>query len=279
MRFNHVFFVLLLLSTVSAFALPRRATDGARPGVGLLLTPVARPVSALAGYASNRVSPVHSDDPRSRDELVDENTRLRQQLIRLESELSRLEIAAAEKAKYTDDVTQVAVAGSAPGQGDGLLLQGSTMTGLQSGMFALHDQAVVGTLVSGRGGTQVRLVTDPQTRVQAYFVSFRQSGRSTSQPSSAGTYVKLPLGIRLVEGRGGNLMVCRNIPMEDIKTSGLQKGDWVVVDDADWAPVQHRRIGVVSEIRDSGKLMAEIVIKPEVNLLRLSRVMVLKPEN
>ncbi|HEX8913831.1 MAG TPA: hypothetical protein VF796_15895 [Humisphaera sp.] len=282
MRFNHVFFLIMLLAGLSAFAVPRRFTDGGRPLIGAVFSPVARPVRSVASAVTNRVSPPATDDPRPRDDVYRENMALRQQQVALQNDVQRLSMALGEQKKYNEPVTAVAVAGAVSEQGDSLLLSGSTLTGLENATFALADRNVIGRLVAGRGGTQVRLVTHPQSKIMGYFGKFqtvsRPATRPGDEPEQATSFVPLPLGTRLILGVGQNKMVCLNVPLEDIRKSGLAPGDWVFINDSDWSAVRDRAIGVVKGFRGTGKLMATIDIEPHTNLLRLGEVMVRKSE-
>jgi hypothetical protein len=144
----------------------------------------------------------------------------------------------------------------------------------------LNEQNVVGTLVSGRIGTQVRLVTDKQSRIQARFGTFRTVEPETTKPGTRpaapeSRFVYYKLDARLVEGQGGGRMICRNLAIADVRREGLKPGDWAVVDDPEWPQLHDRRIGIVKEIRTSDHMMAEIEIRPERDLLRLREVMVM----
>jgi cell shape-determining protein MreC len=144
----------------------------------------------------------------------------------------------------------------------------------------LYEHNVVGTLVSGRVGAQVRLVTDKQSRIRARFGSFRsidpENKPGTTKPSAAETrFVPYKLNEVLVEGQGNGKMVSRNLPLADVRREGLKAGDWVVASDPDWPELNDRRIGKVQEIRTADHMMAEIEITPERDLMRLREVMVL----
>jgi hypothetical protein len=301
MRFNHVFYTLLGLSGVSAFALPPAYTEPLRPKVGVLLAPVAQPARSIAGWATGRWgSPEPRLDDRPADAVYAENQELKVANARMAHELDDLRKIATEWEKVgplRDRCTAVTVAGgdAALGTRDSLSLKGGAWSGLADGMYVLRDRDVVGRLVTGKVGAQVRLVTDPQTKVRAYFGTFRKpakvakpgatvvvGGPAGAPPADADApeFVRLNLPVKLVEGAGHGKMVCRNLPFADaVDREGLKVGDWAMIEDPDWPKdLQGWRLGVVTAVRKTNRMMAEIEVQPERNLLLLSEVMVLTKE-
>lgn len=304
MRFNHVFYALLGISGVGAFAVPPTFSDAARPKLTALFTPVARPARAVGAWATGRWgAPEPRLDQRPADTVYAENQALKAANVKMAYELDGLRQVVAEWNKVgplKDRCTAVAVVGNDASLGvrDALSLQSGSMAGLTDGMFVLRDQNVVGRLVTGKLGAQVRLVTDPQTKVYAYFGSFRKPDKSAAKHKTAveigpggsavvaepadedaPVFVRLNLPVKLVEGAGHGTMVCRNIPYADaVDREGLKIGDWAVIEDREWKDLQGWRLGVVTDIRKTNRMFAEIEIKPESNLLQLREVMVLTKE-
>jgi hypothetical protein len=156
-------------------------------------------------------------------------------------------------------------------------------------MWVVYPGGIVGTLQrSGVAGGQVRLVTNPGFRVTAYFSGLRRKpddaggGKNASKSdAAAGEFQRLNNDRVLVEGAGRGQMVVRHQKMADVQAWGLQKGDWVVLDDADWsARLRGLRIGRVAAIttQRESPLFAEIRITPDADLRKLQEVMVLSKE-
>lgn len=288
MRFTHVYYLLLALSALSAFVIPQRFTDGGRPMVATLLTPVAQPARAVAAWATGRFNPpAPRGDGRPSEQLFQENDELRLANVKLIYDLEELRKVNGEREKLGDVrelCTPVAVIGNDPGQRDALAVRTTNLGNMHDGMYVLNDRDVVGTLITGKAGAQVRLVTDPQSRILAYFGSFRRSGKPDTQPAKGGSsdvpgmqFVRVALPTHLIEGTGRGKMICRNIPYADVEKAGLNAGDWVVVDDpACPKSLQGRRLGTVSSIGKSASMMALIEIKPQSDLLSLREVMILR---
>jgi len=284
-RFNQVFYLLLLLSAVSAFLLPQGVTDRLRPAAGVVLWPVARPSRSIAGWATGRTGPGVPADTRPADVIVSENLDLKHTVARLQYELDEFRKRDAEYAKLgplRDLCRPVPVIG-VESERDVLTIGGSSLSGLADRMPVLHDRYIVGALQNvGLGGAQVMLLTDPRSRVRAHFASFRKVGGRAAAPADAGgeaaamQFVRLDLPVKLVEGAGNGRMICRNIPAPEIAKAGLAEGDWAVLDEPEWpGPVQGRRLGVIRKIVTGNKLMAEIEIRPDIDLKALKEVMVL----
>lgn len=277
MRFNHVFYLLLTVSAASAFLLPQGTTDAARPMVGAVLTPVAQPSRAVASWATGRWVPAERHDTRPTDQIFQENEELRLANVQLTYELAEMRKVLAEREKL-GDIQEFCVPVTVLGRDDNrdaLTLRSAAIDGNAEKLFALNDRGVVGTLIAGgKAGGQVRLITDPQSRVQAYFGTFRKTGNDKSNGGTT-QFVRLKLPSKLVEGAGKNRMVCRNLPYADVVQADLKVGDWAVVDDNEWPrELQGRRLGVVTKITKGAKLMAEIQIEPESDLLKLNEVMI-----
>ena len=286
MRFNHVFAILLFLSALSAF-FGGRVSEAVRPNVGVLFSPVSQPTRALAHWATGRLAgPAPRLDDRPRETVFTENQALRQENLILSNELVELRRINGERwnlGALRDRCTPLAVVGSDAGERESLLLRSGTLSGLRDGMYVLHDHDIVGTLVTGTASAHVRLVTDRQSKVEAGFGTFRNVGnRPATQPSAAGAtsgFTRLDLPPRVLEGNGKGAMISRTIPHSEVVRVGLQRGDWAILEDPAWHPdLKGRRLGVVTDIRVSSRMMAEIEIKPDGDLLQLREVMVLTKE-
>src|SRR5947199_248959 len=89
LRFNHVFLGLMLLSGLSAFVIPQKYSDRVRNIQGVF-APVARPISALAGWAHGRIAPEKVSDKRQDEDIRRENDELRVALASVEGQLEAL---------------------------------------------------------------------------------------------------------------------------------------------------------------------------------------------
>jgi hypothetical protein len=287
-RFNHVFYSLLVLCVLSAFVLPARYTES-KPRISALFTPVAAPSRSVVAWVTGNSKPQSIPDPRPADEITKENNELRFANATLSYQVAELQRVMGDRLSVgdlRDQCTPVGVLGPDLGTRDSLALRSGNYGGLQDGMFVLHDRDVVGTLVSGKAGAQVRLVTDRQSKVQARFGSFRpvRVDGPTTRKTAAGApatdselrFVLYKLDPKLVVGQGDGKMLCRNLAFGDVQKEGLKVGDWAVVDDPELPQELHnRRIGVVTAIRAAEHMMTDIEIRPEGNLLSLREVMVL----
>lgn len=281
MKSNHVFYLLLVLSAISAFLLPQRATDKVRPMVGGLLRPVAGPTHSVTSWATGRGNgPPPPVDARPADTIVAENLELKHSLAKAMYDLNELRKVNAEREKLgeiRDLCTPVTVIGVEGGTRQILQLGSGTLAGLTKGMAVLHEQDIVGVLDAGPASAKVQLVTDPQSRVRGHFATFVRAPAtpgSTEEPATQ--FTRLNLTPMLIEGAGNGKMVARNLSHAAATKAGLVEGVWVILDDGDWPKeVQGRRLGVVRKVGLGDKLMAEIEIRPEIELTKLQKVMVL----
>jgi cell shape-determining protein MreC len=280
---NHLFFGLMALAGVSAFLIPAKYTDRVVPQLQLLFFPFSAPVRGVAAWAHGREEQLPPDD-RASYAIRLENDRLRQQNVKLRYDLVE-QLKITNELKNLGDLgplcTPVKVVGSDPGQRESLALAGSSLEGLKDDMCVVYPGGIVGRLQrTGLAGGQVQLVTNPGFRVTAYFSAVRRKpdGKNPAAKDATGDLVRLNNERVLVEGAGRGQMVVRHQKMSDVQGWGLQKGDWVVLDDTEWPPrLRGLKIGRVASItthRES-PLFAEIKIAPDADLLKLQEVMVL----
>ncbi len=279
-KFQHVFVALLVLSFSSAFFIPAKYTTRVQPQVQSLFLPVARPVRLVAGWVSGRIVRPETLDTRDAGVLAEENDALRLELVAMMQTIAELQKRDAERGlvgRIREFCTPVGVVGADPGAGrEALLLNGSSLQGLKENQVALYGGSIAGIIETppGLAGAQLRLITDNGFRVGAFF------GRTGTNADGKVTFQRLEsMPPALIEGVGGGAMRCAtDVTMDDVHASGLQAGDWVVVEEADWdSRLQGRRLGKVVRVapRTTAPLYADIRIEPTTNLLRLREVMVL----
>jgi cell shape-determining protein MreC len=277
------------LAAASAFLIPPSYTARVTPRLEWLFAPVARPAGAIAGWAHGRSSELPAD-ARPERKIVAENDELRQQNVYLRQRVEDLERVNADRAQLGDLrtlCTPVPVIGGDPGTRESLAVEASSLGGLRDGMYVIYPGGIVGTLRSGVAGGQVELITNPGKRVYAYFSGKRDGPAAKGQaadgkddrPANAAGFVRLNKERVLVEGAGKGHMVVRLAKVSDVNRKwGLQKGDWVVLDDDEWPLRLHGvRIGWVADIVSSrdNPLFCEIRITPAADLMKLREVMVL----
>jgi hypothetical protein len=292
LKFNHVFFLLMTAAAAGAFLIPAKFMDRVTPQVQALFWPVARPARALGAWAVGRGGTELPPEHRSTLAIRTENLQLSDENIKLRYDLEELRKINGEREKLGDLrplCTPVPVVGGDAGTRESLAVASSSLAGLKDGMYVLSPGVtgvqIVGTLQrSGMAGGQVKLITNPGSRVYAYFSGLRKldpaAGKETGQKPEAG-YVRLNKGRVLVEGIGKQRMVVQRVTAADAKAWGVQAGDYVVLDDEDWPPrLRGRRIGRVAEIvpHKEQPLFVEIRINPLCDLLALREVMVLTRE-
>jgi hypothetical protein len=264
---------------LSAAAFPKRFGQRDRPGGAGGLS---RPFHGRLGDRPGRRAGSSAGQPPP-DTVVKENEDLRLANLQLTQELvelRRINNIRDNIGPLRDRCTPIAVVGTDSGNREALLLRSGPFSGLRDGMYVLYNQDVIGTLVSGKAGAQVRLITDPQTRVQCGFGTFRNIGGPATQPAAGGaTFTRFDLPPRVLVGLGNGKMSCVTIPYADVKRVGLQENDWVILEDESWLPeLKGRRVGIVTNVKVSSRMMAEIEVRPERDLLELREVMVLTKE-
>ncbi len=276
LRFNQVFVGLVALSFVSAFILPSHLTNPVRSVQGLFY-PVARPARAIGGVLNARMSHPPRDD-RAVADVKDENAQLRQLVSGLKAQLDELQRINADRNAVGDIrrlCTPVPVVGNDAGTRDSLAIRSGTMETVRAGMPVLYARGVVGRVErSGLAGAQVQLITDKDFRAAAQIRAYVNS------PDGKVAYVQLGETPPLLQGIGKGRMAIRNMQMKettaDIKNP-IHVGAFVVLDDVDWDLARGQHLGTIEKIQPipNAPLMADITVRPVLNLEALREVMVL----
>lgn len=276
LRFGQVYFLLLLMSALSAFVLPPRFTQKSHPELQAVFAPLSWPVRAVASKISRRLNPPGEADFRSKETLIDENQELRQTNAQLWKEVDQLrEIARQlpELGSLQDRCTTYAVVGGDPGTRDSLLLRGSSFENVVPGKFVVYPGGIVGKVArAGVGGAQVQLVTDIGFAVSASFAMYQRDENRLLKP------VPLAIDPILVKGVGNGEMLAQRIVREVAEKAGLQHGTSVLVNDPDWPnELQNRQLGTVVEVipRRDSPLHVDVRIRPPADLRQLRWVMVM----
>jgi hypothetical protein len=278
LKFNHVFFVLILLACACAFVVPQRYSDRFQPQIQGLFAPVAIPARWAGGALERRMAgPDEHADTRPIAAVREQNDVLLQQNAWLTQELDQQRKLNDERDLVGVDIrklcTPIPVIGSDSGTGESLAVGGSSFRGLKDGMYVLYSGGIVGTLQrAGLAGGQVRLITNKGYCVIAYF------SRPGVNDKGETTWVRLGGNPVSVFGDGRGMMVCYMVSVADVARYNIRVGDWVMLDDPEWPKnLQNRRIGKIVSIdkRKGAQLVAEIRIRPESDLKKLKEVMVL----
>jgi hypothetical protein len=280
LRFNHVFFGLMLLSFLSAYVFSPRVTDRPRAHVQNIFAPVAKPANAIGGWIHRKISPPQVRDdgspahPRSEVEVLQENQRLRIQIANQQAIITQFQEREADRAKLGDlrDLcTPFSVIGGDSGMRDSLMIGATSLDGVREGMPVLYTGGIAGRISrSGVAGSQVLLVTDPQSKLTAAFARFIKKSDGTPD------FQRLANDQILFTGTGNGAMTARITEQfaNDIK---LRLEDWVVLSDRDWLrEIQGTRIGRVISIAPSKTpLFVDVRIVPDSDLMSLREVMVM----
>lgn len=280
-RFNQIFWLLMALAFTSAFILPRfSATQNigtkASAQVRGIFAPISFPLHRLGTWTYSALFADAVADHRPDDQLRSENDYLRTELVRLTRQLEEL-LALNSDRELLGDLraycTPMAVVGSDSGNRQTLVLRPALTGRLRDGLPVICPSGLVGRLdrLGAGSGAQVRLITDPGFRLEAGFRRFVDGGDGKTK------VVALASTPQLVEGLGDGRMVIRNMTDRQVKEVGLQKGDWVVLNDRDYErDLQGLKVGVITAIglRSDAPYYARIELKPMQNLNLLREVMV-----
>jgi cell shape-determining protein MreC len=289
-RFNHVFFSLMLLALLSAFVFSPTATDRVKGRVTNVFSPVSYPSNQIAGWTKDKLFGKRLRDDgsphnaRNTQQLLEENMQLRIALGNLKGQLERM----AENKAQRDSIgtanqfcTAFGVSGGDSGARETLMLAGSSFDGLREGDAVLYSGGSSGSGgIAGKlwrvgvGEARVLLVTDKQFSATATFA------RVVKKADNNHDFVILTPEPRLVYGAGNNEMVMPNVPVKVIEETGVRLDDWIVLKDHDWRDVlAGYRIGYITAITPSKSPgFAEIRIRPDQKLTALREVMVMNKE-
>ncbi len=276
---------LLVTGSGSAFLLPPWAAQRLRGPFEGLFSPISIPVKAVASLVTRRsekpvvVDEVSPDVPRKPGDVYSENSRLWDEVARLRLENDRLSQLLAEK-KVVGDVgggaETAAVTGVDPsGLRDGLLIAGANYPAERP---VVHEHDLVGRIYSGGiAGAEVRLITD---KGMGFTVKI---GKYVRNPDGTASLKFVQHLTPLVQGMGHGQMEIRNtLSMAQAADARLEPGDIVLLDDREkWpAGVQGFKVGRIVSIRKQANapLVADVLVEPEVDLLHLSSVLVLRGE-
>ena len=281
-RVNHVFFVLMVFSILTAFVLPPGcATPVQSPLMGLF-SPVSRPARAMAAAIDGRIHRVVPTDdgspanPRPVSTVYAENHELRAQLVSLQVKFDALSKLNADRQSVGDirNLCEPAtVTGSDPsGLREALLITPSSL--FREKQPVIHSVDLVGSIYrAGLTGAQVRLITDPGFSFTAKIGRFVID--ADGHPQKFFVDELHPL----VQGVGHGMMAVRStISMEQASRSKIAVNDFVVLNDNEWpANLQGFNVGRITSIhaQRNAPLFAEIQIEPSAPLMRLTDVMVM----
>ena len=274
-RFHHVFIVLLLLSLLSAFVLPKQ-TSGIRAHVQGIFYPVAMPARYVA--STLRRPETRLDDKRPASDIVEENERLKLSVSSLTGQMEQLLTRVAEIEQFGpvgQYCKRVPVMGNDPASRDSLSVQGRFDATLLN-QPVLYIGGIAGRLErAGLTGAQVRLVTDRSFSATGRFGEFvtNQFGMIEFKPKDTTP--------PLVEGMGNGVMMIKNLTYEEA-VQVVKEGTWVGLDDPDYPSIlAGQKLGKVVSIkkRAESPLRADIEVRPEWNLTALTMVMVLQRQN
>jgi rod shape-determining protein MreC len=279
LKFKHVFALLMVISFIAAFLLPRYTTR-AKPQLEALFAPVSRPAGAVGYWLRVKFGPKKVvDESVPLDDVRAENEKLRAEVIYLSQQLDVLKKINADRDELGEIrayCTPIQVVGDDASQSpsQSLNLNGSSSDGLHAGQPVLCASGIVGRITSvGAAGAQARLITDRDFRITGFFSRYEQSDDGGLK------LLKIPTTPPVLKGIGQNRMVIENLDMKETADAKLQVGDWVILDDPTSWPEQllGYPVGKIISIAPmrSHPLQAEIVVEPQVVLSRLQEVMVL----
>jgi cell shape-determining protein MreC len=280
-RVQHVFTVLLGASALTAFVIPPRFTEFARPHLESLFAPVSRPAGAVAARVRSRVSPPKNVDDRPAEDVKIENDRLRQTVVNLAEQLALLQEINADREALGQArrlCTPVAVVGGDAGLGtrETLQLSAGTNDNVRKDMYALYAGGIAGRISgAGIGGSVLQLITDPNVGLTGTFVRYEKNAQGQLELQRIG------LPPALVQGRGRNTMVVEMLSYEAVAAANVRPGDWLILHDRTWPePLQGYRIGQVQSVdkRRDAPLLAEIKVAPQCDLMQLREVMVMNKD-
>ena len=271
-RFNTLFGAMIMGAALCALVLPPSAMDRFRKHTELVLLPVAKPTRAIAGaitrrYGAKTLPPGETARPTDQ-QLALENSDLKQQVAFLSHQIQDLRLVEEER-KRLGPLLQyfkpVAVIGgdATPGR-ESLSIMPTSGVDFAKDTPVMCPEGVIGRLTDAR---RVRLITDPGFKITAQFGRWSEGVWSTLNTEKAAC-----------TGIGNGTMRIDNLTMKQVE--GLKASDWVVVgDDTDFPSLIHGRpFAQIETIRPipAKPLFAEIIVKPRVDLRKLSEVLVMR---
>src|SRR4051812_10179590 len=144
---------------------------------------------SLAAWVHGRsVEHVVRDDgspghPRTPEELILENTDLRQMNLMLSGQLEKLKELDAERARLGDlrsYCLPVKITGADAGPRDSLQINAGSVQGLRDGMAVLSADGLIGRLVQvGLASSRLRLISDKGNKVFVAFARFETDEKGT----------------------------------------------------------------------------------------------------
>ncbi len=277
LRFHHVFFLLMLLALVSAFALSPERSAKLTPQIQTLFAPISRPAASLGRAIDARIHKQTKVDPRPTEDILDENEELRVANASLMAQLDALKVLNRDRDLLGDvrklSKTYAVIGGDAGGK-QTLQIGGSTREGLMIDQPVIFLGGLVGKITqAGVAGAKVTLITDTSSApLTGTFGRFQkgEDGRQEFVQVKAGKFASV-----LVRGVGNNSMVVDMLTMEDAEA--VQPHDIVILADGLWpANLQGYKIGTVvsKEPRPDSPLFAKITVQPSQDLKRLTDVSV-----
>ena len=278
-RARVLFWSVTLLSGVMTLRGPKLGELQATAAI--LYAPVSSPAYSTSLWVSRVLQgqpPLDAASPkvpRSQQAVFAQNQQLRTQVLWLQGQLDELRAIHRDRSKLGQPLLSqcaaVAVTGS---DGPVLNVVNNNFARLQRGMAVLqYGKTTVGIagVVSAVGvaGAQVRLVTDPQLRIEGDFVHYPASqdvpeSRNAPRP--------------LVEGAGDGLCQVARYAQADLDAFGVRVGDWVTLKDLGWpGNLNGLRIGRVARFEPlaSEPGFTRVVVEPDVDFSTLREVMVL----
>lgn len=273
-RFNQAYIAIVTAGVASMFFIPPSVTNRAKGKEELLLLPVVKPVRAIASVFARKYGektlPAGETHQRTDNELSSENAELRQQVAFLTRQIEELQFIDAQRKRLgplRNYVTGVGVIGgdATPGRESLSLMPTSAGDVSQDAPVMTPDGAIAGTIQ----GNRVRLITDKNSRVSGSFGRW-DGGRWTPIATSKRASVV---------GAGGGRMRIEHLTLAEV--TELKPGDWVVLAEAEGAHSAMLLNRLIGQIESIGPLpgrpqFAEIVVRPNEDLMRLREVMVLK---
>jgi cell shape-determining protein MreC len=280
-RFNHIFLSLMFLAALAVFVLPTWVSRPAQAHLQFLFTPIAKPTRALAGFVYAKVSPPRAHDdgspnqPRSPQELLQENLDLRMQLATITAQLDQLKELNADRQRLgplRERCTPVSVSSYDAGPRESLSLSAGSQSGLRQDQAVLAFEGVVGRLTDvSLTASRVQLITDKGVRVKVSFERFEKDSEGHTKFS----IITYPTSVAVAQG--SRKMIVTNQPWKELKDA-LRPNDWAVLDDTDWPKaIMNYRVAKVTEVvpQSGTPGFGEIHLETTIDLPLLPEVMVL----